>query len=70
MLDCAFRAGVVGADWLLLDDFLRQDNQRACIHGLLSLPFVLACGTAQGRRFSVHVFNALLTLLSAEVHKI
>ena len=59
-----------GADWLLLDDILRQDHQRVSVHGLLSPIFVLACGTAQGRRFSVHVFNSLLRWLADEVRQV
>ncbi|CAK0790141.1 unnamed protein product, partial [Prorocentrum cordatum] len=67
MLLGAFQAGVRGPDWLLLDDVLAQDHQRVCLHGFLSPVFALGCGTAQGRRLSVPVFNAQLRWLADEV---
>ena len=60
MLVNTFLAGVSGRGWLWIDDVIREDKQVLELHGLLSLTFVLACGTAQGRRFSVPLFNALL----------
>ena len=60
-------AGVSGEDWLLMDDILSQDIQRVTVHGITSSTFKLRCGTAQGRRFSVHVYNGLLRWLYDEV---
>ena len=59
-----------GEDWLLLDDILPLDCQRISLVGLLSPIFVLGCGAAQGRRFSVQVFNSLLRWLKDEVEKV
>eukprot|EP00973_Karenia_brevis_P089937 12400127-Karenia_brevis.AAC.1 len=56
LLGC-FMAGVKGKDWLLMDDILLMDCQVLEMHGILSDVFVLGCGTAQGRRFSLHVFS-------------
>eukprot|EP00959_Pyramimonas_sp_CCMP1952_P203171 4248795-Pyramimonas_sp.AAC.1 len=66
MLINAHSAGVRGADWLLLDDFIASDRQFGALKGLASLPFELGCGTAQDRRFSIPVFNAKLTWLYHE----
>ena len=60
-------AGVFGTDWLLLDDVLDVDRQCVQLHGFLSDTFRLGCGNAQGRRFSVHVFNSLLGWLRDEI---
>ncbi|CAK0871094.1 unnamed protein product, partial [Prorocentrum cordatum] len=60
MLLGVFQAGVRGPDWLVLDDVMAQDHQCLCLHGLLSPVFMLLRGTAQGRRFSAHVFNTQL----------
>ena len=65
-LNC-YMAGIVAADWLLIDDILTLDQQCVLLHGWLSAVFTLGCGTAQGRRFSVHVFNGLLRWLPDEV---
>ena len=62
MLVACFDASVCGARWLLLDDILTMDSQCLHLHGLLSVVFVLGVGTAQGKRFSVHVFNSLLRM--------
>ena len=70
MLICAHEAGVGGADWMILDDILHMDHQRVFLLGLLSPIFVLGCGTAQGRRFSVQVFNSSLRWLRDEVERI
>lgn len=70
MLVNAYLAGVSFEDWLILDDILSQDYQCASIGGLISSAFVLACGTAQGRRFSIQVFNSLLRWLADEVRKV
>ena len=63
-------AGVCGIDWLLIDDVFSLDRQCVHLHGLLSQVFVLGCGIAQGRRFSVHVFNCLLSGLRNEVRRV
>ena len=63
-------AGVCGTDWLLIDDVFSLDRQCVHLHGLLSQVFVLGCGIAQGRRFSVHVFNCLLSGLQDEVRRV
>ena len=60
MLQGCYRALVLGRDWMLIDDVLAMDRQAVELHGVLSAVFVLGCGTAQGRRFSLHVFNGLL----------
>ena len=67
MLLCAYWAGITGIEWLLLDDFLRSDRQRVALHGFCSDTFRLGRGTAQGRRFSVLVFNGMLRLLVGEL---
>ena len=66
----AHAAGIVGEDWLLIDDFLDADTQYLQVNSLCSEPFSLGCGTAQGRRFSVHLFNGLLAWLRMEVDKV
>ena len=48
MLVAAYCAGLTGVDWLLLDDMLTMDSQRATLHGLLSAPFVLGRGRRRG----------------------
>ena len=63
-------AGVDPLDWLLLDDIMDQDLQCLSLHGFLSRVFKLGCGTAQGRKFSVGVFNALLRWLHDEVEHV
>ena len=55
-----FNAGVCGTEWLIIDDIMDMDRQCIHLHGFLSAVFMLACGTGQGRRYSVHAFNALL----------
>ena len=60
MLHACHCAGVVGRDWLLIDDVMHMDRQVVELHGLLSPIFILGCGTAQGRRFSTPIFNSLL----------
>lgn len=67
MLCGVFEAGVRGSDWLILDDVLAQDHQAIGLHNLLSPVFALGCGTAQGRRFSVHICNAQLKALPDEI---
>ena len=64
-----FKAGVFFNDWLVMDDIMGMDRQCIQLHGLLSVVFVLGCGTGQGRRYSVHVFNALLRWLPDEIEK-
>ena len=49
---------------------LTLDQQCVFLHGWLSSVFTLGCGTAQGRRFSVHVFNGLLRWLPDEVEQV
>ena len=65
---CRAEAGITGIDWLLLDDIMDQDSQCVAMRSLLSRVFRLGCGTAQGRRFTVHVFSGLLRWLFEEVH--
>ena len=60
-------AGITGRDWLLIDDILRSDRQVLELHGILTAVFTLARGTAQGRKFSLHVFNGLLRSLADEL---
>ncbi|CAK0904656.1 unnamed protein product, partial [Prorocentrum cordatum] len=67
MLCGVFEAGVRGSDWLLLDDVLAQDHQAVGLHNLLSPVFAVGRGAAQGRRFSVHIFNAQLKALPVEI---
>ena len=63
MLVNLYAAGVRGRDWLVMDDIVQQDRQTLELHGLLSETFILGCGTAQGRRFSVPLFNGLMRTL-------
>ena len=67
MLLASFSVGVNGTDWLLLDDILDQDKRVLEMHGILSAVFVLGCGTAQGRRFSVHTFNGLMKIFADDL---
>ena len=53
----AFAAGIPGRLWLLLDDLLSMDHCRVHFGDLQSDVFKLSCGTAQGRRLSIHLFN-------------
>ncbi|CAE8590209.1 unnamed protein product, partial [Polarella glacialis] len=62
-----WHAGVKRQDWLLIDDVLDMDTQCLQLHGCLSQLFKLRCGTAQGRKFSIHVFNGLLKWLREAV---
>ncbi|CAE8699927.1 unnamed protein product, partial [Polarella glacialis] len=62
-----WHAGVKRQDWLLIDDVLDMDTQCLQLHGCLSQLFKLRCGTAQGRKFSIHVFNGLLKWLRESV---
>eukprot|EP00973_Karenia_brevis_P086800 12036747-Karenia_brevis.AAC.1 len=62
-------AGVKGKDWLLMDDILSMDCQVLEMHGILSDVFVLGCGTAQGRRFSLHVFNGLMRFFAGDLDR-
>ena len=62
-----YQAGIVSTDWLLIDDIMSMDKQCLHLHGWLSETFVLGAGTAQGRRFSIHVFNGLLKWLQQDV---
>jgi hypothetical protein len=62
LLACYF-AGVVGVEWQLLDDFIFHERQFVQLAGVASAFFHLTAGAAQGRRFSVHAFNALLRWL-------
>eukprot|EP00438_Fugacium_kawagutii_P003600 Skav221608 [mRNA] locus=scaffold1698:941151:944102:- [translate_table: standard] len=70
-LDCmrlaCIQAKIDFQSWLILDDILATDQQCVQLHGLLSSVFILGCGTAQGRRFSVHVFNSMLKWLADAV---
>ena len=51
-------------EWQLLDDFIFHERQFVQLAGVASAFFHLAAGTAQGRKFRVHVFNAMLRWLS------
>ncbi|CAE8685974.1 unnamed protein product [Polarella glacialis] len=62
-----WHAGVKRQDWLLIDDVLDMDTQCLQLHGCLSQLFKLRCGTAQGRKFSIHMFNGLLKWLREAV---
>ena len=68
-LNC-FMAGIVGQAWLLIDDIMDSDTQCIEVHGLMSALFVLTCGTAQGRTFSIQLFNGLLRWLPDEIEKV
>ena len=63
-LDCmklaCMEAGLSLGSWLHLDAILEADRQCVQLHWLLSQVFSLGCGTAQGQRFSVHVFISML----------
>ena len=70
MLLNAYGAGVCGDDWLLLDDFMSSDRQYIAFRGHVASLFSLGGGTAQGRKFSVGVFNAQLKWLNEEVYRV
>ena len=59
----AFVAGVSGQLWLLIDDLLATNSCAIRLGELLSDPFSLSLGTAQGRRLSVHLFNGIMAFL-------
>ena len=67
MLIGVYEAGVHGPEWLLLDDVMAQENQCLALHGMLSCVFQFKRGTAQGRRFSVPVFNSQLRDLADDI---
>eukprot|EP00959_Pyramimonas_sp_CCMP1952_P072394 1512103-Pyramimonas_sp.AAC.1 len=46
---------------------MAQDHQCLCLQELLSSVFMLLRGTAQGRRFPAHVFNARLRGLAGDI---
>ena len=50
-----------------MDDILAQDTQCVSVYGVTSETFKLRSGTAQGRRFSIHVTKGLLRWLYDEV---
>eukprot|EP00439_Symbiodinium_sp_Y106_P021140 s2775_g2.t1 len=56
----ALQLGVVEVEWRLLSDFLAMDTANIMLAGLLSQMLTLRAGFPQGRKFSVHVFTALL----------
>ena len=60
MLLAAFLSGVVEVEWRLLDDFLKMDSASIMLGGVLSRALSLGVGIPQGKKFSVHVFSALL----------
>jgi hypothetical protein len=53
----------------MLDDVFAQDHQVVGLRDLLTPFSALGCGTAQGRRFSVHAFNAQLRALPVEIEQ-
>ena len=59
----AFAAGLIGPAWLLLDDLLTMDHTQLRLGAALSDDFVLGCGTALGRKVSVHFFNCFMRVL-------
>jgi len=69
MLTASHEAGISCTDWLLLDDVLQMDRQCVQMHGFLSTIFILGVGTAQGRSFSVHVFNGYAHGLRVEIER-
>ena len=58
-----FRAGVVGASWMLLDDVLRQDAVRVRFMHLMSVWTPSIAGIGQGRKMSLHNFNTAAKFL-------
>ena len=50
MLAGLYDAGVVGSDWMLIDDQLRNDNCAISYGQALTASFKLDDGTAQGRK--------------------
>ena len=67
MLFTAYQAGVTRVDWLLLDDIMAMDSQHVELNNLASDHFFLGCGVAQGRRFSIPVFNGMMRWLADEI---
>ena len=63
MLLSCFSAGVVGKEWLLLDDFFQQDHAAVVISGFLSTILKGSAGIPQGRRFSMHAFMSSMHVL-------
>ena len=60
MLFAAYLSGVVEVEWRLLFDFVLMDSATVMLGGFLSRALTLRAGIPQGRKFSVHVFTALL----------
>ena len=63
MLLTCYSAGIVGNEWLLLDDFFRQDRAAVFVSGFLSNVLRFSAGIPQGRRFSMHAFMSSMQVL-------
>ena len=63
MLVTCYLAGIVGREWLLLDDFFQQDHAVVLLGGFMSDMFRVAAGIPQGRRFSMHAFMTSMHVL-------
>ena len=59
----AFRAGITGSAWYIIDDLLSMDHARICLGGLISDAFQLDGGIAQGRKISTLLFNGPMRFL-------
>ncbi|OLQ12428.1 hypothetical protein AK812_SmicGene3620 [Symbiodinium microadriaticum] len=60
MLLASYLAGIVEVEWRLLQDFLAMDSEVVALGGCISGALHLRAGIPQGRKFSVHVFTALM----------
>ena len=67
LLAC-FEAGVVETEWEMLDDMVAQDHQFVQLGSFLSTLFRVAAGTAQGRRYSMPTFDAVMTGLRDDIN--
>lgn len=62
LLAC-YSMGIVETEWRLLEDFFFMDSARVNLGGVLSKLLTFRAGIPQGRRFGVHTFTSLMTML-------
>ena len=63
MLVSCYVAGIVGTEWMLLDDFFRQDHAVVVVGGFLLQVLRFSAGIPQGRRFSMQAFMSSMNVL-------
>ncbi|CAE8603613.1 unnamed protein product [Polarella glacialis] len=63
MLVTCYLAGIVATEWFLLFDFFHMDCAVVVLAGYMSQVPKFRAAIPQGRKFSLHAFTAMLTLL-------